>query len=73
MKKTYTHRGVITGCDRRVQKGYRRTVILRKTKTMWITEDESRFRRDEGSIMNGSGFGDRPMYQLVEIEELSAD
>jgi len=66
MKKVYTHIGVIVGADARTNPKYRRNVLLRKTKTMWITEGGSRFR------LSGRGTGDWPMYDLINICEVTA-
>jgi len=65
----YTHTGYIVGADARTRDDYRRKVNLRATKTMWISECGQRFRRREGALSEGRGFGNWPLYQLTEIQD----
>jgi hypothetical protein len=61
--KTFTHKGVLVGADRRTSASYKRTVLLRKTAKFWITRSMSRFLRGEG-IFEGRGTGEWPLYHL---------
>lgn len=57
----FTHTGYIKGCDGRTPDNYQRKVKLRATKTMWIAEEGSRWRRDDGARIPRNTW---PMYRL---------
>jgi len=56
----FTHEGYVVGCDARTPEGYRRKVSLRETKTLWISKDGERYRKNRG----GRVAGDWPMFRL---------
>ena len=66
MKVYFTHTAYEVGVDARTTKNYRRKVLLRETKTMWISKDGRRYmkRRD------GYTAGDWPMFKL-DIETIT--
>jgi len=56
----WTHEGYEEGCDARVPSAYRRKVMLRETKTMWISKDGRRFSKKHFGAVPGAW----PMYRL---------
>ena len=70
MKKTFTHIGIVRGCDARTNPNWRRRVLLRETKRYWITNKGRRFHKT-GFV--GAGVGEWPLYRLIpeSIEKLN--
>ena len=56
----FTHTGYVIGCDSRTSPDYKRVVLLRETKTMFISKCGSRFSKKK----NGRVFGIWPKYKL---------
>lgn len=50
MNKKLTHVGYVIGCNSTMPKDYKRKVLLRETKTTWVTEHGSKYRKDSGRI-----------------------
>jgi hypothetical protein len=66
MKVDFTHTAYEVGVDARTTKNYRRKVLLRETKTMWISKDGRRYLKRSG----GYTAGDWPMFKL-DIETIT--
>ena len=68
--KAFTNKAIEIGTDCRVDSIYRKSVLLRETKTMLIGNNGRRYKK-----ANGHGYGNWPMFKLEmssirEIEEL---
>jgi len=57
----FTHEGFIVGVDARTPNGYKSKVLLRETKTMWITSRGHRFSKRSGWAVGSQVW---PMYSL---------
>lgn len=64
---TFTHTAYEVGVDARTPKNYRRKVLLRETKTMWISKDGRRYMKQR----DGCVAGDWPMLML-DLETLTS-
>jgi hypothetical protein len=60
MDSRFTHTGVVVGVDARVRRDFRRKVLLRETKTLWVSSGGSRYRK----FADGRTSEDWPMYML---------
>lgn len=46
-KKTFTHTGILIGCDARIPNDYRRCIFLRETKNFWVSRNGCRYRKSD--------------------------
>lgn len=60
MSTVWTHEGYEVGADSRTTANYRRKVILRETKTLWISADGRKYSKKHEGLVPGQW----PMYQL---------
>ena len=56
MKRTrhsMTHEGIVRGNDSRTPRDFQKRVLLRETKTLWVSEAGTKYRKKGGHMTNG--------------------